>query len=173
MPEEVEENTGDDVDNDDNNSIHGSSTDSSEGEQEQQEVRTEHGPDLGMTVFCAKQGPHTGTAVSLGGDSECQILEPAFATETKSDPLENIISEAANHTFRFKPFIVLESELEKDREVATLFFKKMKLSTDTNEDTEEKVNLWVNKKCKNRLRRKHQRRRNNISQKIYRAMESK
>ena len=93
--------------------------------------------------------------------------------EKMDHPIKAILTETAQALFRFCPFIVLESELEIVEDPARMFFKRMGLSTDIREDNERKVDLWINKKCKDELRKRHQRRRNNISQKIHRLMESK
>ena len=92
--------------------------------------------------------------------------------EKMDHPIKAILIETAQALFRFCPFIVLESELEIVEDPARMFFKRMGLSTDIREDNDRKVDLWINKKCKDELRKRHQRRRNNISQKIHRMMES-
>ena len=115
-----------------------------------------------------------GTTIVSNGDmtNDSVVVVHPTVPEVAGDPIKAILTETAQTLFRYSPFIVLESELEITEDAANMFFKRMGLGTDINENKERKMDLWINKKYKDELRKKHQRRRNNISQKIHRMMES-
>ena len=116
-----------------------------------------------------------GTTIVSNGDmtNDSVVVVHPTVPEVAGDPIKAILTETAQTLFRYSPFIVLESELEITEDAANMFFKRMGLGTDINENKERKMDLWINKKYKDELRKKHQRQRNNISQKIHRMMESK
>jgi len=84
--------------------------------------------------------------------------------------MDLLIAEVANEVFRKKQFIVREKDLERDGKIAEQFFKKMELEKASDE---VKASLWIDDNCKNQLRKKHIRRRNNVHWKIKTTMESK
>ena len=63
-----------------------------------------------------------------------------------------MVGKVASEVFRYKPFIVLEEELEMDEPIARLFFKEAKLDEDNDENEQLRRELWINKKYKNQLR---------------------
>ncbi len=64
---------------------------------------------------------------------------------------EAMLGKVASEVFRYKPFIVLEEELEIDEPVARMFFKEAKLDGDNDKNKQERRELWINKNYKNKL----------------------
>ena len=77
-----------------------------------------------------------------------------------------------NEAFRYKPFIVFESELNEDAPMARMFFNAVGLGGKHYENTEDKKELWLVQDYKNKFRRLHNKRRCNVQLKITRTMES-
>ena len=134
------------------------------------------GPDLEVMGTVAGAANITNTVITLQNGLSTMITSDSDVTgceEVGEKYVDAMLTEAVLETFRFKPFIVLESELEKESLAAMQFFKKMDLSIIMDRDVEEKNRLWVDLGNKEEFRTRHMRKRNNVNQNVARTMESK
>ena len=134
------------------------------------------GPDREVMGTVAGAANITNTVINLQNGLSSMITSDSDVTgceEVGEKFVDAMLTEAVLETFRFKPFIVLESELEKESLAAMQFFKKMDLSIIMDRDVEEKNRLWVDLGNKEEFRTRHMRKRNNVNQNVARTMESK
>ena len=78
---------------------------------------------------------------------------------------EGVVTDVVNAIFTHKPFIVLESELDREGAMAQSLFKAMNLMT-----TKDQLRYWVDKDYRAVVRYKHMRQRNNAHTAIKKLM---
>lgn len=116
--------------------------------------------------------PVGGMAWIVSGDSTMNSSLSMSQIEDKQREKQKInatLTEAAKEIFRYKPFIVFDNELGVDKEMAKKFFKLFGEDLDADREAQ----MWVDEGCRELLRGKHKKRRNNVQTKIKKKMESK
>ena len=115
----------------------------------------------------------TTTKIILHDTGNKEISDISNVSAAVGKARDALLGQIANQVFRYKPFIVLEEELEIDQPVAKMFFKEANLDEDNDKNIQDRKDLWINKNYKNILRQKHMKRRNNIHRAFVKVMTSK